>query len=308
MNNEPTVSIVLVTYNGSQHIRKAIESVLAQTFSNYELIILDDGPGDDTTRVVKEFDQEERIIYVRNEPPLGLFQSANYGLRKARGEYIARIDDDDVWLDDEKLKRQVEFLDTHPDYVLLGMGIVSLDEGGEVLARTLLPEGDDEIRDKMLAQNCFAHSSVMFRKSVAMECGGYREARRPYSEDYDLWLKLGTKGKLANLPIYGFGYTRRNRGVAFAFRERFLVAIKDLYLCGRYRDQYPYYRPAVRLRSAQIINWLLCIATDVRPLVYLKRFLKSKFPTLWRVITKVSGGVFQGISGVIRLFTLKVMK
>jgi len=301
MNNRIKVSIIIATYKGSRFIRKAIESVLAQTFADYELIILDDGPGDETGEVVREFEKERRIIYQRSEPPLGLFESANRGLREAKGEYIARIDDDDVWVDVDKLKKQVEFLDTHPEYVLVGTGVIGRDENGTELSRGFLPERDNEIREKMLAQNCFAHSSVMFRKSAAMASGGYREARRPYSEDYDLWLKLGTKGKLANLSIYGFGYTRHNRGVLFAFRERFIVAIKDLYLCGKYKDKYPHYWRAVSLRSVGILNVLLHIVSDVPPFIYLKRFLKSKCPTCWQAIKFSHRIILQGICEVIRL-------
>jgi len=277
MSNKPRVSIIITTYyKRSCFIGKAIASVLAQTYRDYELIVIDDSPSREIENIVRQLDNGGHIIYHRNDPPLGLFQSANYGLRLARGEYIARIDDDDVWLDDCKLEKQVQFLDTHPEYVLVGTGMISLDEGGNILAKRLLPENDDKIRDEMLTQNCFAHPSVMFKTSAVMAVGGYSEARRPYSEDYDLWLKLGTNGKLANLPIYGLGYTHHNRSIRFIFRERFIVALKDLNLCTKYCHKYPNYRHAVHIRLNQIFNLFLSIVTDIPPLVHIKRYVKHK--------------------------------
>jgi glycosyltransferase involved in cell wall biosynthesis len=299
--DKPLVSVLLATYNGGRFIRRAIQSVFNQTFSNCELIVIDDCSNDGTFEILKEFENEERVIRLRNEVNLGYQKSLNRGMREARGEYIAIIDDDDRWLDEDKLKKQVEFLASHPEYVLVGADRVIVDEDGSELARPSLPKSDEEIRGKMLERNCFAHSSVMYRKSAAVKVGCYRESRYPYSEDYDLWVRLGTIGKLANLPIYGGGYTVRGRKVGYNFRLRFIPAVRSMVLISHYKNKYPHYWRAIRRRSAEIIDMLLHIISDVPLFVYLKRFLKSKCPTCWRTITRVHGAVVQGISGVIRL-------
>ena len=276
MDNKSKVSVLLATYKGSHFIKRAIQSVLAQSFTDYVLMIIDDSPNDDTFKVVKEFKGEERIIYLRNEKRLGFRKSLNRGIHEARSEYIARIDDDDVWLDEDKLKKQVGFLDTHPEYVLVGTGVVGMSENGAELSRSLMPEHDDEIRERMLSQNCFIHSSVIFRKSVAMNVGGYKETKHRCSEDYDLWLKLGTKGKLANLPTCGVTHTARNRGFVFNLKAEFIPTVKDINVISKYKEIYPHYRQAVRLRLIQCVNLLLCIVTDVRPLIHAKRYAKHK--------------------------------
>ncbi len=298
--DKPLVSILLATYNGSRFIRRAIQSVFEQTFGDYELIVIDDCSNDGTVEILKEFENEERVIRLRNEMNLGYQRSLNGGLHEARGEYIAIIDDDDRWLDEDKLRKQVEFLDTHPEHVLVGTGMISVDEEGIELSRTIYPERDEQIRDDMLVRCHFAHSSVMYRKSEAIGCGGYSEKRHPYDE-YDLWLKLGVKGKLANLPIYGLQYTYKKRGILFVFGQWVIFPIRTLNLIGKYKGEYPHYWRAVRIRFVRLLYTLLRIVSDVPPFIYLKGFLKNKCPTSWRVITYVHNVLFQGIFGVIRL-------
>jgi len=287
MNDNPKVSIILATYNGSKYIRRAIQSVLAQTFCNYELIIIDDSPDDATSQVIEELVNENRIIYLKNVKRLGRCASVNMGMHKAKGSYIARIDDDDVWIDAAKLEKQVEFLDANVEYLLVGTGIVVGDENGMELSRRLLPQSDTGIREEMLKRNCFAQSSVVFRKAVALEFGGYRHEVFPYtySEDYELWLKLGTAGKLTNFPAYSTFFTARNRGLSIPMKYLVIAGIRDMILISKYRDKYPHYWQAVKLRCPQIISALLNIISEVPPFVQLKRFLKSKCPGFWRVIT-----------------------
>jgi len=237
----PEVSIILPTYNGVIRIEKAISSILAQSFSNFELIVIDDGSNDGTDQIIKKLSNEDkRIVYLRNEINLGIQKSLNRGLKEAKGKYIARIDDDDEWLDKDKLKKQVEFLEANPDYVLVGTGAVVVDENGKELLRYLLPETDSELRKKILSKNCFVHSSVVFRKDTVLVLGGYDESQAVrHVEDYDLWLKLGTKGKFANLPIYAVRFTLRRGNISSKNKiEQFK---KDIFLIKKYRNYYPNY-------------------------------------------------------------------
>lgn len=242
----PKVSIILPTYNGERYLAKAIKSVLRQRFTDWELLVIDDGSvkqnekGEVLVReIVRRFTAiNNRIKYLRNDQNLGIQKSLNRGLREAQGEYIARIDDDDEWADEEKLEKQVEFLDKNPDYVLVGTGTVVVNERGEELFRFLNPETDEEIRRKILSRNCFSHSSVMFRRSAAERVGNYPEEKKAlHVEDYFLWLKLGKLGKFYNLPFYGIKFMVRPGAIGSKHKLRQFW--HDILLVWQFRKDYP---------------------------------------------------------------------
>ncbi|MES2214568.1 MAG: glycosyltransferase [Pseudomonadota bacterium] len=242
------ISIILPTYNGAQYISRAIASVIAQSYQQWELIVVDDGSSDDTANIVQGFLSDQRIIYSKNERNLGIQKTLNKGLSISKGVYIARIDDDDVWSDTEKLQKQIEFFITHPDHVLVGTGVVIVDENDKELIRYLLPSDDLSIRSKILGKNCFVHSSVMFKKETAVHVGGYDESVSVlHMEDYDLWLKLGMHGKLANLPFYAVRFTLRDGGLSS--KNKLHQARKAFFLARKYNHTYPGYFFAV-IRSA----------------------------------------------------------
>lgn len=242
------ISIILPTYNGSKWLRKAIESVQRQTYTNWELLVIDDGSIDNTAQIVTDLAQKDaRIVYIKNERNLGIQKTLNKGLKQAKGEYVARIDDDDQWIYKDKLKKQIEFLEKNSDYVLVGTGVVVVDEEENEQFRYLVPETNTEIKNKLLGKNCFVHSSVLFNKSAVLEIGGYSESKEVYHiEDYDLWLKLGTKGKLANLPIYGVQFTLRAGSISST--NKTIQFKRIISLIKKYKKFYPNYDLAL-LRS-----------------------------------------------------------
>jgi len=163
----PKVSILLPTHNGSRFISKSIESVLLQSFEDFELIIIDDGSTDMTPDIAKEFTRKDkRVVFMSNKKNLGIQKTLNNGMRIAKGEYIARVDDDDEWVGSDKLARQVDFLDKNSDHVLVGTGVIVVDEKRDELFRFLQPSGDEAIRRKMLFKSYFMHSTVLFRKDA----------------------------------------------------------------------------------------------------------------------------------------------
>jgi glycosyltransferase involved in cell wall biosynthesis len=261
-NNLNLVSILLPTHNGALYLHKAIESVLAQTYQDWELLVIDDGSVDDTRHITENFAaQDPRIMYLKNEQNLGIQKTLNVGLRTAIGEYIARIDDDDRWMENDKLERQVAYLHENPDCVLVGTGTIILsdtivDEPNETahreLIRYLVPETDREIRNKLLSKNCFVHSSVVFRKAAALQCGGYDESiESRHIEDYDLWLKLGTKGELHNLPIHAVALLMREDSLSG--QNKVAQFRKSLRLIKKYKSSYPNYF------SAHLRSWVRLI-------------------------------------------------
>lgn len=239
----PKVSILMATYNRAELIDAAVESILKQSFKNWELIIADDGSVDNTPQIVKEWENKDaRIVYTRSEVNQGISKNYNRGLRMAKGEYVAMLDDDDPWCDGEKLQKQVEFLDKNPDHVGCGAGMIVVDDGGKEIYRYLKPETDEAIRKKMLFGNPMANSTTMFRRAAGEKAGWYDETTR-YSGDRDFWLKLGLTGKLRNLPEYFCYYRMANDNTSIKRIRPHLKA--SLIIMKRYRKNYPGYFPAL---------------------------------------------------------------
>ena len=237
-----TVSILLPTHNGARFIRRAIESVRAQTFRDWELIVINDGSSDATGSLVAEIaavDARIRVISLGSNK--GIQKALNEGLMQAKTDLIARIDDDDVWSDQRKLEKQLSFLRENPTCVLVGTGMIVQDEEGNELYKFLNPVSDADIRQQILYRNCFSHSTVMFRKAVAMQFGGYDEREAVlHIEDYDLWLKLGTVGTFANLAEYSVRFT--SRAGAISNTNKLLQLKRQFAPTTRYAQKYPQYR------------------------------------------------------------------
>lgn len=233
------VSVILPTYNGSKTIRTAIKSVLSQNYHFLELLVIDDGSSDETASVVQEFiDKDDRVRYFKNGKNQGIQRSLNRGLKEAKGELVARIDDDDEWVDSEKLIAQVEFFKNNIEHVLLGTGLIVQDTGGRELYRFFNPTEDKEIRKKLLYRNCFSHSTVMFRREPILRAGGYDEGPETlHLEDYDLWLRAGRIGKLANLARYSVRLTVHKKSISGT--QKLIQLKKQMELTKKYLGDYP---------------------------------------------------------------------
>jgi hypothetical protein len=206
-DSAPKVSVVMAVYNGERYVRQAVESVLAQTFRDFEFIILDDGSTDGTLGILREFD-DPRIRIIRNERNEGLTRCLIKGCGEARGKYVARMDADDVSYP-ERFKKQVEFLEANEEYALVGTWCEYIDSDGRARKVCGYPCSDEAIREDIWVYNPFAHASIMFVREAIEKSGGYRELFR-YSQDYDLWFRVLEKYKGANLGerLHGFRYHR----------------------------------------------------------------------------------------------------
>lgn len=235
----PIVSIILPTYKHPILIKRAIESVKNQTFHDWELIVIDDGLEDISKKEVELLSGEDgRIILLKNSQNLGIQKSLNRGLKEAKGEYIARIDDDDAWIDNEKLQKQINFIKQNQEFVLVGTNAVISDENGQKLGVYDLPDADEKIRRRILVKNCFLHPSVLMRKEKVLEVGGYLEDDSvKHIEDYDLWLRLGVVGKFANLKDVAVNITVRPSSLTAKNRIAQARRIKDL--SRKYKNIYP---------------------------------------------------------------------
>ncbi len=252
--NEPEVTIILPAYNGGKWISRAIKSALSQTFDDFEFIIINDGSSDDTEAIVlRSAGNDPRIRFLKNERNLGVQKTRNVALGMARGEYIAEIDQDDEWLDEDKLLKQVDFLKKNPELALCGTGAVIVDEEGKEIARYLMPQTDSEIRKKILRMNCFIHSSALYKADAVKQIGGYTVEKM--SEDHDLWLRLGRTGKFANLPSFSVQYRFSPGG--YNSQDKFIRLKQNLLFAKEHRNFYPGYFLARATGLAKIILYPL---------------------------------------------------
>ncbi|MFM2383943.1 MAG: putative glycosyltransferase EpsE [Candidatus Parcubacteria bacterium] len=238
INKSPILSIILPAYNAATYIAETIESVLHQDYTNFELLIIDDGSTDTTAQVVHPFTSDQRVIYIKNEYNIGLIQTLNKGISLAKGKYIGRIDADDIWHNPHKISMQMEYFDIHPDTVLLGTSAIAIDQDGTELFDMNYISGERTIRNRLLSGNQFIHPSVIFSKEIALGSGGFLP-EDIYVEDYGLWLRMGTLGHIDNIAlplmkyrIHGSGVSQKN--AVLQTRQSLMVTKPFKYLYGGY--------------------------------------------------------------------------
>lgn len=197
--SKPKVSVIMSAYNEEDSIARAIESILNQTYKNFEFIIINDGSTDRTEKIIKEYQNKDKRIHLISKENTGLADSLNIGIKNSSGEYIARMDADDI-SDEKRLEIQVEFLDNNPEIALVGSWCYLIDLANNKKIECRPPTSDKEIRRYMQKDNPFIHSSIMMRRSVIEETGGYELIKG--MEDYELWIRIAKNHKVANIPLF----------------------------------------------------------------------------------------------------------
>lgn len=197
----PAVSVAMSVYNGERFLVPAIESVLAQTMGQFEFLILDDGSHDQSRIIAEAYAARDPRIRVIARENRGLVISLNQLLDEARAPLVARMDADDICLPD-RFARQLAFFDAHADHGVLGSRTTDIDEAGRPYP---LDAGEHPLTHEELQHNIvaggplLAHPTVMYRRDIVLAGGGYHQAFR-HCEDYDLWLRLASRTRIANLP------------------------------------------------------------------------------------------------------------
>jgi glycosyltransferase involved in cell wall biosynthesis len=224
----PKVSVTIPVFNASQFISQAIESVLNQTYSDYELIVVDDGSTDDTASIVMKYGERLRYIYQKNQ---GLSSARNTGIEKAEGEYLAFLDADDYW-DKEKLKHQVAVLNNSPDTGVVYTALRVVDKDGHLIeARRCLAKG--HIFSNLLTENCVVGScsSSLIRRKCFEKVGTFDETLSA-SEDWDLWLRIASHYSFdfVDLPLTFYRLHAGNMHKDLALMERNVFQVLDKFL------------------------------------------------------------------------------
>jgi glycosyltransferase involved in cell wall biosynthesis len=204
MPPSPTVSIVMPVYNTAGYLPETLDSLLAQTFTDFELLILDDGSTDETPAVLKRYAERDARIRVISRPNKGIIASRNELLAECRGKYMAANDADDLSVP-TRLEKQVAFMEKHPECVLLGSRVVEMDPYGSPVFVTQQPLEHDAIEKQLLSNLggwAIVQSSMICRTEAARQVGGYdMSLGHPcFSEDHDFFVRLAEVGKVANLP------------------------------------------------------------------------------------------------------------
>jgi len=230
--NNPVITVLMSAYNAEKYLREAIESILNQTFKDFEFIIINDCSTDKTKKIIEEYaNKDARIKLINNATNLGLTKSLNIGLEEARGEYVARLDADDVSLS-ERLEKQLEFMNKNRDITLTGAWAEIIDEEGK--AKGFIKGETDEtaLYFKMIFSNQLVHSSILFNKDSIVAAGGYNE-KYVYAQDYELYSRLLTNNRIANqsevlikLRTHNGSITRNEKIKAF-YQQAVLEIIKN---------------------------------------------------------------------------------
>lgn len=211
---EPKVSILMPVYNAEKYISEAIDSILNQTFKDFEFIIINDGSSDRSEEIILSYN-DARIIYNSHNQNRGYIPTLNEGIGLSKGIYIARMDNDDISMP-FRIEKQVEFLNSHEEYGLIGTWakIINRDE-------IMQPCSDDmDIRLQQLKMNQFVHTSVMIRKSILDKYNLRYDEKYYATEDYDLWVKMSNYCKVGNLNEFLLNYRIHDEQMSFIHKNK----------------------------------------------------------------------------------------
>jgi glycosyltransferase involved in cell wall biosynthesis len=216
MPASPAVSVVMTVFNTARYIDLAVESVLSQSFSDFEFIIVDDGSTDGSLEILNRYVERHPRIRLVSRPHAGIVHAANEGIGLARGKYIARMDSDDVSVP-TRFATQVQYLESHPECVLLGTRVIIIDPYASPVAESGQKLTHEEIEAELLTGGggwAVVQPSTMMRTNAVRVVGGYRGMIN-MSEDHDLFLRLAERGRVANLAEPLLWYRRHSKSVSY---------------------------------------------------------------------------------------------
>ena len=253
------ISIITPVYNSEKYIAETIESVLAQTYPDWEMIVVDDCSTDSTPSILKSYSLfDPRVRLMRNPVNKGLPYSLNHAIGNAKGEFIARMDADDISLS-TRFQKQIDFLNEHSEVEICGTGCIEIDRTGKEIFYKSMPCTEREIEKVIFKRSPFIHPTVMIRKSFFQEVGLYNESYLK-TQDLELWSRAYISGvKMANLPDYLLLYRVENnfwgkRSSTLAIRNETRIIRYLIRNTGKYQLYFTVLMPKVLFRLSQ--RWL----------------------------------------------------
>lgn len=217
-DTDPKITVLMPVYNGDKYLRESIDSILNQTFTNFEFIIIDDGSTDKSPEIIDFYAKKDsRIKFLSNLRNFGLIYTLNRGIQEAKTNYIARMDQDDVSLP-YRFEKQVQFLNQNPKISVLGTSIILFDENLNIIRKLILPSESFLIKWSLCFFSPLAHPTVMFRRSMLLEVGTYN-MKFKHVEDYELWLRSSAKYDFHNLDEALLHYRLHTSNISVFFKK-----------------------------------------------------------------------------------------
>lgn len=231
----PLVSVVMAAYNVEAYAAEAVESILGQTFRDFEFLIMDDGSTDGTFAILRRYADRDPRIRLWSRENRGIVASSNELIDRARGEFLARMDCDDIALPD-RFECQVEYLHQHPDCVAVGSQALLIDPEGDPLCIWFKSRTHEEIDAKLISGDSgqFCHPTTMLRRQTLIEAGKYNP-RFPIASDLDVFLRLAELGQLANIPRVLLKYRAHFESVSHREPRRQMELVREIILEARRR-------------------------------------------------------------------------
>lgn len=264
--NAQKVSLIMSVYNGEAFLEETINSVLKQTFADFEFVIVNDGSTDKSLEIINQFiAKDSRVKVVNNVKNIGLTKSLNIGIQHSIGEYIARLDAGDFSYP-QRFEEQVKFLDQNQDVGLVGSWAYVVDESRNKLKELKYPLNDKEIKKSLIKYNPFVHSSIMFRKSVVSQIEFYNTDYF-YAQDYELYFRLWPYTQFANIPSFLVEYRRYSESITSTKnKEQVLFANKS----RKYAIEKGYYK---KYNYVYIFKNYLVSLIPTRLKFFIKKFI-----------------------------------
>lgn len=252
MNPEqPLISIIMPVYNAEKYLREAIDSLLRQTYSNFELIIVNDGSTDGSAEIIEHYKRIDKRLRTYTQKNSGVVMASNFGVSVAKGSYIMRTDADDVSFDN-KLLDLVNCALKHPQAIVVSGNIEVINERSEFLYRDVLPPLSEEIKREMFIRNPLPNGATLVKKSAFDTVGGYDNV---FAEDFHLWVKLFSKGDFVATGTPLYRWRTNSKGITFSNLHKTLSKEKE-YITTLWKDYIPAYvsRSEIKARSRLYIS------------------------------------------------------
>lgn len=205
---EPRITVLMSVYNAELYLDECIISILNQTYSNFILLIIDDGSTDSSLKIINSY-SDKRIYLIQNEVNIGLTRSLNNALKDIRTEFIARIDADDVCLEN-RLLVQLNFLDKNKDYAMVGSSAIKINNSSQHIGEIVVP--NDNLKERLFFNNTFIHSTIMVRTGVIKKF--LYNDKLKYAQDYYLWIKIVQMHNIANIDEKLINYRIHKKSVS----------------------------------------------------------------------------------------------
>jgi glycosyltransferase involved in cell wall biosynthesis len=249
----PLISVVMSVYNSEKYLEEAIDSILTQTYENFEFIIINDGSKDNSLDIIQKYmKKDERIVLISQENK-GLPCSLNEGIQKAKGKYIVRMDADDISFPN-RLEEQIKFMENNPEIGVSGTYVEFFGNGTNKIWKT--PLGDEECKCTLLVGSCFAHPSVIIRKNLLLTSKSLYDLKMYTAQDYALWITLSSYTKFSNIDKVLLKYRKVENSISSKAKrnleKKFLIV--EEYINKNLN--------ALNIKNPVIVKSIFCLLTN----------------------------------------------